>query len=64
MRSIPELRLEPVSVDIAALAGSLLDPVHGDLADRIIAATATVLGAALVTADEKLRSLRTPRTIW
>lgn len=64
MRSIPELRLEPVSVHIAALAGSVLDPAYGDPADRIIAATATVLGAALVTADEKLRSLRTPRTIW
>jgi PIN domain nuclease of toxin-antitoxin system len=64
MRCIPELRLEPVSADIAAIAGSLPDPMHGDPADRIIAATATVLGSALVTADERLRSLAALRTVW
>jgi PIN domain nuclease of toxin-antitoxin system len=64
MRSIPELRLEPVSADIAAIAGSLPDPMPGDPADRIIAATATLLGSALVTADERLRSLAAPRTVW
>ncbi|MBL8529397.1 MAG: type II toxin-antitoxin system VapC family toxin [Burkholderiales bacterium] len=63
-RSIPELRLEPVSADIAALAGSLPEPMHGDPADRIIAATATALGAALVTADDRLRTLPGLRTIW
>ncbi|MBI4756304.1 MAG: type II toxin-antitoxin system VapC family toxin [Betaproteobacteria bacterium] len=64
MRCIPELRLEPVSADIAALAGSLPEPMHGDPADRIIAASATVLGAALVTADDRLRSIPGIRTIW
>lgn len=64
MRRIPELRLEPVSSDIAALAGSLPGPMHGDPADRIIAATATVLGSSLVTADDRLRSLPALRTIW
>ena len=63
-RSIPELRFEPVSVEIASLAGSFLEPVHGDPADRIIAATATVLGAALVTADDRLRGLPSLRAIW
>jgi len=63
-RSIPELRLEPVSAEIAAVAGSFLEPMHGDPADRIIAATATVLRAALVTADDRMRSLRALRTIW
>jgi PIN domain nuclease of toxin-antitoxin system len=63
-RSIPELRLEPVSAEIAALAGSFLDPMHGDPADRIIAATATVMGASLVTADDRLRSFGSLRTIW
>lgn len=63
-RSIPELRLEPVSTDIAAVAGSLSEPMHGDPADRIIAATATTLGAALVTADDRLRTLPGLRTIW
>ena len=64
MRSIPELRLEPVSADIAALAGGLPLPMHGDAADRIIAATATILGSALVTADDRLRSMPALRTIW
>jgi len=64
MRSIPELRLEPVSTDIAALAGSLLEPMHGDPADRLIVATAMILGVPLVTADEKLRSLPALATIW
>jgi len=64
VRSIPELRLEPVSVEIAALAGSFLDLMHGDPADRIIAATATVMGASLVTADDRLRSWGSLRTIW
>lgn len=64
MRSIPELRMEPVSADIAALAGSLPEPMHGDPADRIIAATATTLGAALVTADDRLRALPALQTIW
>lgn len=64
VRRIPELRLEPVSAEMAAFAGSLAEPMHGDPADRIIAATTTVLGAALVTADERLRSVPGLRTIW
>lgn len=64
VRSIPELQLEPVSADIAAVAGGLGEPMHGDPADRIIAATATVLGATLVTADERLRSVPALRTLW
>jgi PIN domain nuclease of toxin-antitoxin system len=64
LRCIPELRLEPVSAEIAAMAGSLPEPMHGDPADRLIVATATVLGVSLVTADERLRSLEAPTTIW
>lgn len=64
MRSLPELRMEPVSVDIAMLAGALDAPMHGDSADRIIAATAVVLGVALVTADERLREYPGLRTTW
>jgi PIN domain nuclease of toxin-antitoxin system len=64
MGQIPELRVEPVSGQIAALAGSLPDPMHGDPADRIIAATATICGLPLVTADVSLRSVPGLRTIW
>jgi PIN domain nuclease of toxin-antitoxin system len=64
MRCIPQLRLESVSADIAVLAGSLVDPMHGDPADRMIVATAMVLGVPLVTADERLRSLPALTAIW
>ena len=63
-RSLPELRFEPVSSEIAQLAGSFGAELDGDPADRIIAATAIHLGFALVTADEKLRASGSMRTIW
>lgn len=62
--SLPELRFEPVSAEIAHLAGSLGEEMHGDPADRLIAATARVLGAPLVTADEKLRANGVVQTVW
>ncbi|MFT7721830.1 MAG: type II toxin-antitoxin system VapC family toxin [Roseateles sp.] len=48
------LRLEALSVGIAVASSRLPGMVHGDPADRILAATARALGAALVTVDEKL----------
>lgn len=42
----------------------LPDFPHADPADRIIAATALSLGAALVTKDDKLRDYRSLKTIW
>lgn len=63
-RLLPELCFEPVSSDIAQLAGNFGTELHGDPADRIIAATAIHLGCGLVTADEKLRACPTVRTIW
>lgn len=64
MRSIPELHLEPVSADIAVLAGNLPEAMHGDPADRLIAATAILLGMPLVTGNEKLRANANLQTIW
>jgi PIN domain nuclease of toxin-antitoxin system len=43
----------PLTGEIAVLAGEL-ESLHGDPADRLIAATAIVHDATLVTADEKL----------
>ena len=37
---------------------------HGDPADRLIASTAMVHGAELVTADEYLRSIPGLKTVW
>lgn len=64
MNSLPEIRVEPVSADIAALAGSLAEPMHGDPADRLIVATSSTLGVPLVTGDKKLQEYRGVKTIW
>ncbi len=52
----------PIQPEIAALSASL--PLHGDPADRIIAATALHHGGRLVTADERLRAADEVPTIW
>ena len=57
-RSLPELRVAPVTADIAQLAGSFGDEMPGDPADRIIAATALSLAATLITADARLRAYK------
>jgi PIN domain nuclease of toxin-antitoxin system len=62
--ALPELRFEPLSVEIAALAGSLDDAAPGDPADRIIVATARALRAKLVTADEGLRKSAHVDAVW
>ena len=64
MNSLPEIRIESVSAEIAVLAGSLADPMHGDPADRLIVATASILGVPLVTGDKKLHAFRGVKTIW
>jgi PIN domain nuclease of toxin-antitoxin system len=56
--------VEPVSEEIAQLAGAFSSDFPGDPADRIIAATAQVLRVKLITADEKLRSITSIDTIW
>jgi PIN domain nuclease of toxin-antitoxin system len=47
------LRELPVTGDIAILVAKL-EGLHGDRADRIIAATAIAHDATLMTADDKL----------
>lgn len=64
LRALPELRFEPVTAEIAALAGSFDGAMHGDPADRIIAATARMLGMRLVTADDRLRGLPDVAAVW
>ena len=64
LRLLPELRFEPVNADIAQAAGGFADPMSGDPADRIIAATAIALQAKLVTADQALQRSPHVRAIW
>ena len=51
--TLAPLREAPVTNEIALESRTILLP-HGDPADRLLAATARVLGLTLVTADERL----------
>jgi len=64
MCSLPELRIEPVSAQIAARAAAFDDSMQGDPIARIIVATALLLHVPLVSADARIRSLPWTRTIW
>jgi PIN domain nuclease of toxin-antitoxin system len=63
-RALPELRIVPVTDEIAQLAGGFAEPMHGDSADRMIASTAIMLGAKLVTADERLGGFPGLAAVW
>ncbi len=58
-----ELTILPLTPAIAALAESGI-VVHKDPGDRLIAATALVCQARLITADEKLRATPGLHCIW
>jgi PIN domain nuclease of toxin-antitoxin system len=65
LRKLPELRIHPITDEIAERAGALGDGVFpGDPADRLIAATSLVLGAPLITHDTKLRAVPSLSTVW
>jgi PIN domain nuclease of toxin-antitoxin system len=51
----PKLRLLPLTPEIASISGTL--DMHGDPADRLIAATALEYGCRLATADSRLMGL-------
>jgi PIN domain nuclease of toxin-antitoxin system len=50
----PGISVSPLSLDVAMESCRLPKEFHSDPADRIIVATARVLGATLVTADQKI----------
>jgi len=64
LRVLPELKIHPVTDEIAARAGALGEVFPGDPADRLIAATALVLNAPLITHDTKLRDVPSLSTVW
>jgi PIN domain nuclease of toxin-antitoxin system len=52
--AVPGIRLLPLTPEIAVESSRLPGQMHGDPADRILAATARLLNATLVTQDLKL----------
>ena len=56
--------VKPITPEIAALAVGLPARFPKDPADRLIAATAMIEGAPLVTADARIRRTKVVRTIW
>lgn len=61
---LPFFRFIPVDNSIAIKAVNLPKPLHNDPADRIIIATATAIGAPLVTKDEKILKYPYVKSIW
>lgn len=57
------LQVLPITAEIAVLSQSDAFS-HGDPADRLIAATALLHRAPLVTSDAKLRKLKEIATVW
>lgn len=52
--SLPGIRLEPISPEVAVASTRLPGEIHSDPADRMISATARHLGSTLITADQLL----------
>ena len=61
---IESVRFVPMDNEIAIKSAGLPGAFHKDPADRIIVATARKFGAALVTADERIRGFPNVHTIW
>jgi PIN domain nuclease of toxin-antitoxin system len=59
-----EVQVIPLTVAIAAQAAGFAETFPSDPMDRLIAGTAVVLGAPLVTADDRLLASPMLRTIW
>lgn len=58
------LRVLPITPEVARLSASYRGFTHADPADRIIASTALFFDAPLLTPDLRLRSVRGLRVLW
>ncbi|MCU0822401.1 MAG: type II toxin-antitoxin system VapC family toxin [Spirochaetes bacterium] len=61
---LPFIKFVPVDNQIALKSTLLPGQLHNDPADRIIAATAMIAGASLVSKDERLLKYPHLKTIW
>jgi len=62
--ALPFLRFVPVDNAIAIRSVRLPEPFHKDPADRIIVATAMIMGAPLVSSDAGMLKYPHVKTIW
>jgi len=62
--ALPFLRFIPVDNRIAVEANNLPGVIHDDPADRMIVATARILGATLITKDQRIRDYPHVETLW
>jgi PIN domain nuclease of toxin-antitoxin system len=62
--SLPFINFVPVDNRIALRSVQLPPPLHQDPADRVIMATALILGMPLITKDEKITRYPHLKTIW
>ena len=62
--ALPFLNFVPVNNRIALLSVRLPKPLHADPADRIIIATALILGATLVSKDERILAYPHVDSLW
>lgn len=58
------VEVKELTSEIVSLAAQFPETYPRDPADRLIGATARVLGVPLVTRDEKIRTSRAVPTIW
>jgi PIN domain nuclease of toxin-antitoxin system len=58
------LTVLPITPEIAFNACYNAEFLHGDPADRVIAATSMIHKASLLTCDTRLRDMKGLRTIW
>ncbi len=62
--ALPRVELLPLTPAIAVKAAELPAMFPGDPADRLIAATAVLESAAIVTKDGRIRGFAGVRTVW
>ena len=61
--ALPRVALLPLTIDVAAAAAKLRDPIR-DPIDRLIVATALQMRVPLVTKDHKIIAAAVVPTIW
>ena len=62
--TVARVIVKPITPEIAALAVRLPATFPRDPSDRLIASTAMIEGAPLVTADARIRRTKVVQTIW